>query len=449
MKDVLVIGAGQSSPFLIDWMLAQSESADWFVTVADRDDELARARLRNHPRGAAVAMDVMDEGMRSTQIAQADIVVNMMPPALQTVIARDCVRHGVHMVSVSHKDRRLHELESAAREAGVLLLTDIGLDPGLDLMSAMSMIQDIRSAGGVIEGYESYGSGVPRPDADINPLRYCITWNPRNVVMAAEFGAQYRRDGKTKILPWHAVFRDPWPVEVPGVGLMEAYPNRNSLAYEDAFELSEAETLIRGTLRYPGWCETWHQIVRLGLPNEHVRIPQLNKRSYAEIVDMFLPESLIGDDIEERVARFLDIDPIGRTMQNLRWLGLFSDKPTNAEGTTVADAMIHLLRTRLVLPDNEPDLVILHHMFHVYHPESDRRERVVGTFVHYGEPGGTTAMAKTVGLPAALAARLLLDGELTLTGCAIPTQKEVYRPILAGLENEGIAFSEETHAVQT
>ncbi|MGB0716833.1 MAG: saccharopine dehydrogenase C-terminal domain-containing protein [Phycisphaerae bacterium] len=448
MKNVLVIGAGQSSPYLIEWLLSKAETYDWFVTVADRDLELAQSRVGHHARGAAIAMDVNDTSLRSTQIEKSSVVINMMPPALQPVIAWDCVQHRRHMISVSHKDKRLRDLENDAHRAGVLLLTDVGLDPGLDLMSAMSMLHGIRSNDGIVEGYESYGSGVPGPDSNANPLRYCITWNPRNVVMAAEFGAQYRRHGKTKIVPWQGVFQYSWPINVPGIGAMEAYPNRDSLVYEKAFELEDAQTLIRGTLRYPGWCETWLQIVRLGLPTEHIRIPHLRERSYAEIVEMFLPDGIQGIDLEQRVASFLQINPTGQIMKNLRWLGLFSDEPSGAPGETVAEAMVHLLKTKLVLPADEPDLVILHHIFDVHYPSADRRERIIGTFTHYGQPGGTTAMSKTVGLPAALAAKLLLIGELPLTGCAIPSHELVYRPILKELEQEGLAFTEETHVVQ-
>lgn len=449
MKNVLVIGAGQSSPYLIRYLLDNAEAGDWFVTVGDRDLELARSRVGDHPRGTAVTLDVNDAALRSAQIENANVVINLMPPALQPVIAWDCIQHRRHLVSVSYQDANIRALENDANRAGVLLLTDVGLDPGIDLMSAMSMIHRIRRAGGVVERFESYGAGVPAPDADVNPLRYCITWNPRNVVMSAEFGAQYRRDGRIKIVPWHHIFQYSWPIDVDGVGQMEAYPNRDSLSYEQTLGLEDARTLIRGTLRYPGWCETWLQVVRLGLPAEHIRIPQLAERSFAEIVEMFLPTGTAGDGIEQRVAGFLQINPTGRIMQNLRWLGLFSTAPTGAPGETVADAMIHLLNAKLVLPASAPDFVILLHFLDVAYPDDGgRRERIVSTLTHTGEPGGMTAMAKTVGLPAALAAKLLLADQLPLTGCAIPTHELVYGPILEALDAEGLTFVEQTRPLE-
>ncbi len=448
MKNILVIGAGQSSPYLISYLLEHAEEHDWFVTVGDLDQSLARQRVGDHPRGTAIPLDVNDAALRAAQIENASLVVNMMPPGLQPVIAWDCVQHRRHMISVSHHDESTRALETDASRAGILLLTDVGLDPGIDLMSAMSMIHRVREKGGVIEAFESYGSGVPEPDVPTNPLRYCITWNPRNVVMAAEYGAQYRRNGHTKIVPWHHVFQRSWPIEVDGVGSMEAYPNRDSLAYEDPLGLENTHTLIRGTLRYPGWCETWLQIVRLGLPAEHIRIPHLKDRSYAEIVEMFMPSGVSGTDIEQRVAGFLQLNPTGQIMRNLRWLGLFSNEPCGCDGETVADAMIHLLNTRLVLPESVRDLVIIMHAVDVCYPDDhDRRERIVATFMQRGEPGGTTAMAKTVGLPAALATKLLLADELPLTGCAMPTHELVYGPILRELEKEGMAFTERTDSL--
>ena len=453
MRNLLVLGAGQSAVYLIRRLLDKARERDVFVTVGDRDAELAGRAVDGHPCGTAIPFDVNDAELRASQIGRAEVVINLLPQHFQGIVAWDCLQQGRHMISVSYKDRRMDEVDADAQRKGLLFLVEIGLDPGIDLMSAMAIIDRVHAAGGVIESFESYGSGVPAPEADVNPLRYCITWNPRNVAMAGESGAQYLEKGKIKIVPWHQTFYTSWLQDVPGFGRMEAYPNRDSLAYRDKFGIPDTQTLIRGTLRYPGWCETWHQIVRLGLPNESIAIPELEKRSFGEIVEMFLPENPsvatpAGADVEERTARYLGISRTGRIMENLRWLGLFDREPAGIQGQSSADALIHLLKTRLPLPPDARDAVILLHAIIARYPaEGDRRERILSTFVDYGEPGGMTAMARTVGLPAALAAELLLDGQLPLTGCRIPTHAAIYEPLLASLAAEGLTFQERVEPI--
>lgn len=445
MKNVLVLGAGQSATFLIRYLLENAQERDWFVTVGDIDVDVAARAVGGHPSGHAIFFDVNDVELRDSQVSLADLVVNLLPQYFQPVVANDCLRHGRHMISVSYMDKRMADMAPEAERKGVLLLTEMGLDPGIDIMSAMAIIARVRAAGGTIESFESYGSGVPDPKVDSNPLRYCITWDPRNVVMAGEQGAQYLDKGKIKIVPWHHLFHHSWPKAVPGLETMEAYPNRDSLAYREKFGIEDVHTMIRGTLRYPGWSETWHQIVRLGLPNESIAIPDLPERSFAEIVEMFLPQTISGSSLAWRVANYLQISMTGRIMENLRWLGLFDKHPAGIQGRTAADAMIWLLKTRLSLPPDGRDVIILLHDFVARYGEEDgRRERITSTLVHYGEPGGPTAMSRTVGLPAGIAAKRVLTGELPLTGCHIPDHPAIYEPILHELAAHGLAFDETT-----
>jgi saccharopine dehydrogenase-like NADP-dependent oxidoreductase len=445
MKHILILGAGQSAPYLIAFLLEHARQHDWFVTVADLDERLAAARVGDSPRGAAIAIDASDHDMMSAQIQKADVVVNLLSPVFQHQIAWECVLHGKHMISASYRDRQVRQLHRDAQRKGVLILCEVGLDPGIDHMSAMRVIHDIHNRGGVIERFYSYGSGVPAPDSIDNPLKYVVTWNPRNVVMSAEHGAQYLIDGKIKIVPHSHVFQRSWPVNVDGIGPMEAYPNRDSLSYKELYGLPHADTMMRGTLRYPGWSETWHQIVRLGLPNENMRIPALKNRTWAELVEMFIPRDVAGVDLPQRVASHLNISPTGHIMQNMRWLGLFDEAPTAVEGETAADAMIHLLRKKLALKEGGRDMVVIVHEVHVRYPdENDRFEKVTSTMVEYGQPSGFTAMAKTVGLPAAIAVKLLLTGDLPMTGSHIPTHPAIYTPILAELEATGIRITEKT-----
>jgi saccharopine dehydrogenase-like NADP-dependent oxidoreductase len=443
MKQVLVLGAGQSSPYLIHHLLGLADAEDWFITVGDVDIDLARERVGDHQRASAIQIDVNDATVRSAQIKHADVVVNMLGPQHQDLVAWDCVSLGRHMLSVSYRTQAARDLDADARREGVLLLFELGLDPGIDHMSAMSLIRRVHEEGGKITGFCSYGSGIPAPEQETNPFNYVITWNPRNVVMSSEYGAQYMEDGLIKIVPWHHVFHHTWDVDVQGVGTLEAYPNRDSLSYMESFGLNDVRTMIRGTLRYPGWSETWSTIVRLGLPNEDLRIPDLAERTYREVVEMFLPLNVSGPRIEARLGRFLDVSPTGRIMQNLKWLGLLSEEKTGCRGDTSAAMLIDLLSQKLRLEPGQRDVVVLVHELDVEYPGSSRApERITSTLVAQGDPGGFTAMAKTVGLPTALAVKLLLRGELSLRGSHIPTDPSIFDPILAELESAGLVFEE-------
>lgn len=443
MKQILVLGAGKSARYLIHHLLHEASEMDAFVTVGDVNLEMASECVAGHPRGNAILFDANDAIHRATRIGSADVVVNMLAPRFQSIVAADCIHAARPMLSVSYRDQAVRDLSLDAQRQGVLLLTELGLDPGLDHMSAMALIRRVRDEGGVVRGFWSYGSGIPAPDSVQNPLRYAITWNPRNVVMSGEMGAQYLEDGRIKIVPHHQVFNSTWTVEVDGVGTLEAYANRDSLTYLDTFGLANAHTMIRGTLRYPGWSETWAQIVKLGLPNETVRIPKLEERSYREVVEMFLPATSTDTNIESRVARYLGISPTGRIMENLRWLGLFSEDATGCRRETAAGMLIELLERKLPLEPDGRDVVILHHKLEIGYPEQNGRlEEITSTLVYEGEPGGFTAMTKTVGFVTAIAARLVLEGKIPLTGAQIPMHPSIYTPILEELGRVGLSFRE-------
>ena len=452
MKRILVLGAGQSSPYLIRWLLDRATSRDWHVTVADTDRAAAAARVADNPRGTGIRMDVADPHERATRFAAADVVVNLLPPLFELPVAWSCVQTHTPTVSASYMDPKVAALDADARERGVLLLAELGLDPGIDLMSTMALLDEIRDRDGRVVSYESYGSGVPDPAAVDNPFSYAITWNPRNVVMAGQEGALFRRDGRLRAAPAPRLFRTTWPVDVPGIGTMEAYPNRDSLRYLEPFHLDDCPTVIRGTLRFPGWCETWHQIVKLGLPLETLRVPGLAAMTWRELVASFLPDDdlrdddLRGDDPADSVlrdtARFLGLEPADPIMTRLEWLGLFSDEPIGAGAATPAEALIALLKSRLKLAATGRDLVILLHRLEYERPDGTRG-RVTSTLREFGEPGGITAMARTVGLPMALAVERILTGELSLVGAQLPTHPDVYRPLLEALADEDVRFDEE------
>ncbi len=444
MKQILVLGAGHSTPALIHYLLKEAAENDWFVTVGDIEVEKAQRIVGSHPRGAAIMFDVNDVAMRTTYLQKADVVVNMLSPVYQYLIALDCLHHGKHMISASYEDVKVHKLNLDAHRKGILILNEMGLDPGLDHMSAMSLIDQVHQRGGVIKSFLSYGGGLPAPEVESNPLRYAITWNPRNVVRAGEVGAQYMEEGEIKVLPYHQVFKRTWLVEIEGIGTLEAYPNRNSLVYQHRFGLNGVRTMLRGTLRYPGWSETWQHIVSLGLTNESMPIPHLPQKTYREFLQMFMPLYVSGKKLENRLANYLGISPTGKIMENLKWLGLFSNEPIGGNVRTASDVMTKIVVNKLKFPPGGRDMVIITHEIEVEYPEENfRKECTLTTFIEYGDAEGFTAIAKTVGYPAAIATKLLLTNQLPLTGCHIPTLPAIYMPVLQELKKEGFVFQEE------
>jgi saccharopine dehydrogenase-like NADP-dependent oxidoreductase len=443
VSHVLILGAGHSTPHLVSHLLGEAERARGRVTVADLDLDLARQRVADHPCGRAVRLDVEDAAGRQALFEAADVVVCMLAPRYQALVARDCVRLRRHMISTSYRDRAVRELDSEARSRGVLLVSEAGLDPGIDHMSAMELLTRVRLAGGRVRAFRSYGAGIPAPDAAQNPLRYAITWNPRNVVLAGTTGAQYLEDRRIRIVPHQRVFESTWPVTVDGVGRLDAYANRDSLSYREVFELGDAETVVRATLRWPGFCAIWSQIVRLGLVNDAIGIPGLVDRTNREVVEMFVPPA--GASLDSRIAVLLGVDPQGPALDGLRWLGLLSDERTGCQGATAVDFLTALLVRKLRLGPSDRDLVILVHELEVEYPDTARGpERITATLAVYGDPHGSTAMARTVGLPAAVVTTLVLRGALPLVGSWIPTHPALFEPVLSELHALGLRFAEKT-----
>ena len=448
MKNILILGAGQSAPYLISYLLNEAKKNNWFVTVADRDGNLAKAAVNGHSHGNGIEFDVNDAEKRHELIKKCDLIVNFLTPTFQYLIALDCLRFSKHVITASYENPRVAELDADAKKCGVLILNEMGLDPGIDHMSAMAIITGIREKGGTIASFISYGSGIPAPEVQSNPFNYCITWNASNVVTAGDAGAQYLEDGKIKLVPHHKVFDRTWDVNIENLGTFEAYPNRDSLHFQKVFNLNKVNTMIRGTLRYPGWSETWNQIVKLGLYLNSLTLPDLSNSTYREFTEMFLPLNVSGPKLEARIANYLNISPTGTIMKKLIWLGLFSDEKIGQNFQTPMHVMTDLIKKKLPLPEGQRDMVILHHDIIADYGENRKRERTISTLVDYGDPKAKfTAIAKTVGAPAAIAAKLVLTGKLNLTGCHIPTHTDIYPTVLEELKTLGIEFVEKTEAL--
>lgn len=437
MKHILVLGAGLVARPLVRYLLDQP---DYHVTVASRTVSKAEALVGDHPQGKAIPFDVTKDGAAlGDLVAQADLAVSLLPYIYHVQVAEQCVRHGCHLVTTSYVKDEMRALDGAAREAGVILLNEIGLDPGIDHMSAMRIIHRVHASGGEVKSFRSYCGGLPAPDANDNPLGYKFSWSPRGVVLAGRNDARYKENGRIVEIPNARLFATHFVTWVEGLGDFEAYPNRDSLPYIDLYGIPETDTMYRGTLRNLGWCDVMQKLNQLGYFSLDER-PDLPGRTFRQVM-----AELIGSEdtvnLEANLAAFLNLSPNSGVMMALEWLGLLDDVLVSNK-TTLLDVLADQMLLRMGYRDGERDLVVLVHEFVAAYP--DHREHITSTLIDYGEPGGDTAMARTVGLPAAIGARLILEGKINLTGVHIPVLPEIYEPVLEELEQLGIVCVERT-----
>ncbi len=453
MKHVLVFGAGLVAGPLVQYLLDQ---ADFQVTVASRTLSKAQALVGDHPQGKALAFDVArDSASLGDLVAQADLVVSLLPYVYHVQIAEQCVRHGTHLVTTSYVSDAMRSLDRRATEAGVILLNEIGLDPGIDHMSAKRVIDRVHGAGGEVKSFRSYCGGLPAPEANDNPLGYKFSWSPRGVVLAGRNDARYLENGHVVEIPNARLFATHYLTWVEGLGDFEAYPNRDSLPYVELYTIPETDTMYRGTLRNLGWCDVMQKLNQLGYFSLEERA-NLGGRTFRQVM-----AELIGkestDDLEADLAAFLNVSPTSGVMAALEWLGLLSDTPVSAQNTLL-DVLADQMLVKMPYREGERDMVVLLHEFVAAYPtpspsaspseEEGKREYITSTLIDFGVPGGDTAMARTVGLPAAIGVRLILEGEITLTGVHIPVLPEIYTPLLEELEQLGIACVERTRALE-
>lgn len=436
MNRVLVFGAGLVARPLVRYLLDRK----FEVTVASRTLSRAEALVEGYANGRATAFDITKEPDRLDDLIEgADLVVSLLPYIYHVQVARVCVRHRRHLVTTSYVKDEMRALDGAAREAGVILLNEIGLDPGIDHMSAMRVIHRVHAAGGKVRSFRSYCGGLPAPDANDNPLGYKFSWSPRGVVLAGRNDARYKENGQIVEVPNARLFATHFVMWVEGLGDLEAYPNRDSLPYIDLYGIPEAETMYRGTLRNLGWCDVMQKLNELGYFSLEER-PDLPGRTFRQVM-----ADLIGKpdtaDLKADLAAHLNVSPNSGVMMALEWLGLLDDIPVPPKNTLL-DILADQMLAKMPYREGERDMVVLVHEFVVAYP--DREERISATLLDFGIPGGDTAMARTVGLPAAIASRLILEGRIRLTGVHIPVVPEIYEPVLGELAALGIEVKERT-----
>ena len=439
MNNILIIGAGLSSSSLIKYVLEQAAERSWFVTVADAQLESAEKKVKNHPNGRAVCLDVMKVNDRRDLIGRADVVVSILPAHLHLEVAHDCVKLKKHLITASYVSQEMYRLGDEARDRELIFMGEMGLDPGIDHMSAMKVINEIKESGGKITAFRSYTGGLIAPESDDNPWHYKITWNPRNVVLAGQGTAQYLENGKLRYTPYHRLYKERRVIDIPEVGQMEAYANRDSLLYREAYGLADIPNILRGTLRHDGFCEAWDALIQIGLTDADFPILHSGEITYHELMDAYV-DQYAGGSLKDRVAVLLGQDINSEVMKKLDWLGVFSKKKIKLPNATPALILEHLLRDKWKLKPNDKDMVVMHHEIE-YEKKGEKRMRI-SSMSKKGVNAEDTAMAQTVGLPMAIFVKLVVEGKIKSRGVQIPVMKEVYEPVLSELEQHGIVFKE-------
>ncbi|MBC7261022.1 MAG: saccharopine dehydrogenase NADP-binding domain-containing protein [Chloroflexi bacterium] len=442
MQNVLILGAGLVARPLVRYLLDQPNLK---VTVASRTVAKAEALIEGHPRGVAKALLVDDEAQLDSLIADCDLAISMVPYTYHVVVAKHCIKHKKHMVTTSYVSDAMAALDSQAKAAGITILNELGLDPGIDHMSAMRIIDDVHKRGGQILSFESCCGGLPAPEANDNPFGYKFSWSPRGVVMAGRNAAKYLKDGKIVEIPGEALFDHYWTKQVDTLGEMEVYPNRNSLPYIDTYGIQETKTMFRGTFRNLGWCKTMKKIVELGMLDDKVR--SVKGMTFAELTRE-LVGAAPGQDLRAKVAAFLKLPVDADVLDRMEWLGLFSEEPLPMEQGSNLDILAARMLQKMSYKPNERDMIVLVHEFIADFPAEGRREKITSSLIDFGIPGGDSSMSRTVGLPAAIGARYILEGRITRKGVIIPVTPEIYVPILKELEGLGIRCKEKTETVK-
>ena len=441
MKNILIVGAGRSSSSLIKYLLEQSHIEGHHITIADLSLEAALKKTKNHPNATAIQLDLFDVEQRRLEIQKADIVVSMLPATFHIEVAKDCITYKKHMVTASYISPEMAALDEAAKENGLIFMNECGLDPGIDHMSAMRILDEIKEKGGKIISFESYCGGLVAPESDDNLWNYKFTWNPRNVVLAGQGGAaKFIQEGQYKYIPYNKVFRRTEFMQVEGYGRFEGYANRDSLKYKKIYGLENASTVFRGTIRRVGYSRAWNVFVELGITDDTYIIDHSETMSYREFINLYLPYHPT-DSVEVKLRLALGIDMDDILWDKLEELDIFNpNKIIGLKDATPAQILERILNDSWTLKEHDKDMIVMYHK--IGYELNGELKQIDSTMVCIGDDQTYTAMAKTVGLPVAIATNKILKGIINTPGVQLPIDKEIYEPILKELEENGIVFQE-------
>ncbi|MEO6290847.1 MAG: saccharopine dehydrogenase C-terminal domain-containing protein [Ginsengibacter sp.] len=433
MSRILIFGAGKSATYLIEYLSKACDENSWRLVVCDVNLKLAQSKISGSTNAVAVSIDVSNDDARKKLVQEADIVISMLPPHLHFLVANDCLEYSKHLITASYIDEKIKALEEKIREKNLLFLCEMGLDPGIDHMSAMKIIHRIKVSGGTIISFKSHCGGLVAPENDDNPWHYKITWNPGNIVMAGSSGAIYRSNGDTVKVSYKEVFKNCTEVNIPGLFPLAWYPNRDSLAYINNYGLEDVDTFIRTTLRFPSFCRGWNKVVNMGLTELRDFDVIKECKTYREWFNKKLKTSLIklkdNDEYREEFSR------------QISYLDVNTDIPIKTSCNSSASLLQHLLETKLTIQPHEKDMIVMLH--EIGYRLDGENKLIISSMVVKGDNQLHTAMAKTVGLPLGVAAKLIMEGKIKLRGLHIPIVAEIYEPVLAELENYLIKFTEQ------
>jgi saccharopine dehydrogenase (NADP+, L-glutamate forming) len=443
MKTIFVIGAGRSASSMIRYLLENSQREGWKVTVGDVSLDLVKQKTAGHPNARAIQFDIHNEAERVKEIQGADLVISMLPAFMHMEVANDCVKYKKHLVTASYVSKEMAELHEEAKKAGIILMNEIGLDPGIDHASAMRVIDHIHHKGGELTAFRSYCGGLVAPESNDNPWGYKFSWNPRNVILAGQGTAQYIEEGCYKYIPYNRLFTQIETIHIEGHGSFDAYANRDSLSYRKAYDIEKIPTMLRGTLRMPGYCKAWNVFVKLGLTDDSYKIEASEGMTWKELLEAYLPKGKAS--IREKLQTFMGADADEDAMQKIEWLDIFGGRKIRAANASPAQILQELLEEKWKLGEHDKDMIVMQHHFEF--KDASGKKQITSSLVVKGEDQVYTAMAKTVGLPLAIASKLILQNKISARGVLIPTSKEIYEPVLNELETMGVRFEEKESSV--
>tara|TARA_B100000767_G_scaffold55341_1_gene50843 strand:+ start:215 stop:1531 length:1317 start_codon:yes stop_codon:yes gene_type:complete len=438
MKQILVVGAGRSASSLIEYLVSRAAKNNWFVVVADYDLKLSESKVSNSENSSAISFDVNNKEQREKMVSSSELVVSMLPAHMHILLASDCIKFGKNMVTASYVSDQIKSLHNQAIEKDIIILNEIGLDPGIDHMSAKKMIDEVHEKGGGINSFKSFCGGLVAPEFDNNPWNYKFTWNPRNVVLAGQSTAMYIHNREYKYIPYHSLFTRIEEVEVLSEGVFEAYANRDSLSYREIYDLPNIATMLRGTLRKKGFCSAWNIFVQLGMTDDSFQISNSDNMTWRSFLNSFLDY----DDqhsVEQKLINNLSVTD--EELKKLEWLGILSEERINLSKGTPAQFLQELLESKLNIDKGDKDMIVMQHQLEF--TISNQSKKLTSSLVLKGVDDLNTAMSMTVGLPVAIATELILNNKISKKGVVIPIHKEIYNPVLEKLKEFGIEFIED------
>jgi saccharopine dehydrogenase (NADP+, L-glutamate forming) len=440
MKKISILGAGLSATCLINYLVERADQYDWEINIGDYDEKMAKKKAKGNPRAKAFAFDVSNQEQVNSVVSTSDIVVSMLPARFHHIIAESCVNNKKPMLTASYVSKEIKELNQKAIDAGVGLFMELGVDPGIDHMSAMKVIDKLRADGSKLEAFFSSTGGLVAPEYDNNPWNYKFTWNPRNVVVAGQGISMFIRNGHYKYIPYHRLFRRLIFTSIEGLGDFEIYPNRDSLKYRETYGLEDIPTIYRGTMRRKGFAKAWNIFVQLGATDDSFVIEDSSNMTFRDFINTFLPyrdDITVEEKLKEQFSNIID-DEI---FEKLKWLDIFEKIQIPLEKATPAQILQYILERKWQLDEGDKDMIAMQHRFE-FTTTAGEKKQIVSSLVVKGETNDETAMAITVGTPLAIAVKRVALGEMNLTGVHVPVIPEIYNPILDELEELGIKFTE-------